>query len=587
MLRNKVVLPFYAIFFVLLFGCSPTRLETISQSSVVQCHNSTVVASKVESTRCVNNLQGNSNTGPFVTGIAEFSPRRVTVSGLTTPNADIPVEAAEINILRNGQIIQCGQTDIDGSFQLKLPRNAATYEIRIFARSATNDPQISILRSPSTNEPHYMSRAFTMTPDLTDIDLGGIKATHLGDIEAGAFNIYAQLLAASQRLTTLTSSCSASGCHSMFPLPKVRVYWQKGFNPVSYLPGFSSDETSGLSFFYPCDDSIYILGGINGNTESADTDHFDNSVIIHEFAHFIEDALGIADSPGGQHDINSKIDPRLAWSEGFANFFQSAMLQSEFYRDTYGNSDGTTGFLINENLDTGTGDMGTELGEGNFRELAISRSLWRSIQSSPGLPFASVWQTVSSTTANGFASPQTYFRNFGLFLKRLINFTPSGVDLNPLLTQEFQLASEIDFASKLRPGNSTCSITVELVPEENVSAVVDSDLFSSNDFYQLAHGGGSFSIEIEYSQINVAQPTTLFAYLYKDSFTYGESSDVVLADELAYQPGTQTLHLTSSDLPQGQYMLNLKAFKSNTVPLGDGVRYSISINGDEGCFDDI
>lgn len=93
---------------------------------------------------------------------------------------------------------------------------------------------------------------------------------------------------------------------------------------------------SPLSFYKPGERKLFILGGSNGNVDTADTDHFDNSIILHEYGHFLEDVYGKTDSPGGYHNGSSIIDPRLAWSEGFTNSFQGAALGKNFYLDTAG-----------------------------------------------------------------------------------------------------------------------------------------------------------------------------------------------------------------------------------------------------------
>ena len=131
---------------------------------------------------------------------------------------------------------------------------------------------------------------------------------------------------------------------------------------------------------------LYLLGGENGDVDFSDTDHFDNSVIIHEYGHFIEDIFGAPNSPGGSHNGNSVIDPRLAWSEGWADFFQAAVTGQPYYRDTKGNvncseTDPTscTGVLFDESIDVPTDDRPILLGEGNFHEFSVSRTLWQAL----------------------------------------------------------------------------------------------------------------------------------------------------------------------------------------------------------------
>src|SRR6185295_15313242 len=104
------------------------------------------------------------------------------------------------------------------------------------------------------------------------------------------------------------------------------------------------------------------------DTDNSDTDHFDNSVIIHEYGHFLEDNMFNSDSPGGSHNGDKVIDPRLAWSEGWGNFIQGAVRNVARYTDSLGNDDGTTRLIYDadmENAQIGN-DTPNANGEGNF-----------------------------------------------------------------------------------------------------------------------------------------------------------------------------------------------------------------------------
>jgi hypothetical protein len=150
---------------------------------------------------------------------------------------------------------------------------------------------------------------------------------------------------------------------------------------------------------------MYIMGGVNGDT-CADTDHFDNSVLVHEYGHFLEKDFGHSDSPGGSHNGNGIIDPRLAWSEGWANFFQSAVHGDRNYVDTTGNiscSSGT-GVQIDLNLEipqSGQDKMSpsTYLGEGVFREVSVSRVLWDTMENDPSATVGT-----AQTATDGFGA---------------------------------------------------------------------------------------------------------------------------------------------------------------------------------------
>ena len=57
--------------------------------------------------------------------------------------------------------------------------------------------------------------------------------------------------------------------------------------------------------------------------------HFDDFAVIHELGHFIEDHCGEFISAGGTHALVVRIDPRLAWSEGWSNYFAAQVLNNK------------------------------------------------------------------------------------------------------------------------------------------------------------------------------------------------------------------------------------------------------------------
>ncbi len=87
--------------------------------------------------------------------------------------------------------------------------------------------------------------------------------------------------------------------------------------------------------------TAYVVGfGVRGmfvlGAEDLDTDEYDVHVIAHEFGHYMEDRLGRTDSTGGFHTITARLDPRLAFSEGWSNAFSAMAVGDPFYKDSRG-----------------------------------------------------------------------------------------------------------------------------------------------------------------------------------------------------------------------------------------------------------
>ena len=86
---------------------------------------------------------------------------------------------------------------------------------------------------------------------------------------------------------------------------------------------------------------IRILGD-DGN----DTDEYDVHVVVHEFGHYFENSLSRSDSIGGAHSSSDRLDPRVAFGEGWGNALSGMILDDPFYRDSFGVSQ-SRGFSIN------------------------------------------------------------------------------------------------------------------------------------------------------------------------------------------------------------------------------------------------
>lgn len=85
----------------------------------------------------------------------------------------------------------------------------------------------------------------------------------------------------------------------------------------------------GGAFFSPSARAIYLRGDAAVNT-----DEYDEPVIAHEFGHFVTHQFARSDSPGGSHSLFEKLDPALAFDEGWATAFGALTLGTPVYRDS-------------------------------------------------------------------------------------------------------------------------------------------------------------------------------------------------------------------------------------------------------------
>ena len=427
-------------------------------------------------------------------------------------------------------------------------------------------------------------------------------------------------------------------CRNYDPsLHKISAYWQAGFNPNSYL-GNSAD---GLSYYLPGYSRLFILGGLNGDVSSSDTDHFDNAVIIHEYGHFLEDNWFRTDSPGGSHHGNDVLDPRLAWSEGWGDFFQAAVRGESHYIDTIGNVDGTTAMAFYSDLETPTigSDYPTASGEGNFREFATTRTLWDAVDAvnlAEPAPFGGsdditggfgeIWAALTKTLY-GFRDGNFAFRNPSLvyLAQQYLRLHPTGSDSpaqdwSNILSLNRSAADSSRYAQYLissRSGGSgflgsgsgsvantacTSSATVDtgnaslstnsyffsLLPVSiagDSGSLSTSNLFKNNRFFQLhldAGQAGTHTLQLIYQDDDGSSTTAdLDLYLYNSKARFAVSSDILgySRNSPSGTPTNRSLQSesVSASLVAGNYLVNVNVYTGGGA--GSRADYNLVLDG--------
>lgn len=349
---------------------------------------SAVYASKIKKCKIEQNLQ---NPNVQVAVKTNYTAKVSTITSLNSaPSIRISVEEKDIRYANYrilnaaGAIVYCGNTGANGLFNLTLKENE-TYTIKVYSYILFSTiANVAIMNSPAEASPYFIQKSFN-TSDTTSLQLVSKlpenSLTNLETNNSGAFNILDQIVTSNLFLKTNTQNCTT--CTSSFSnTPFLEIYWKLGLNPRSYL----NDPNTPVSFFLNFREGnthyyrIFILGGMNGISDAiTDTDEFDNSVIIHEYAHFLMSVFSKDSNPGGLHYAVESIDPRLAWSEGIANFFQAAVLNEGVYLDITGSS--AINIPFEKQNGASTKDKPSIRGEGNYREFSIARFFWDIIDS--------------------------------------------------------------------------------------------------------------------------------------------------------------------------------------------------------------
>lgn len=504
-----------------------------------------------------------------------------------------PVKYAEVAVYNSqNERVQCGITNgdgeikaLNGSSTLIIPYAAGTYTLRVIARSHINYNglsdyvTISVKEDKYKNSVHAVSTSFYSSGN-NSININLVAKARQSESESvlgGAFNILNTLqLGLSYIGNTTSTQCLAN--------KKVSVFWKAGFNPMQYDSPQADPQTLSNTSYYDRDTkALYISGGQLGDISLANTDHYDDFVILHEMAHLLEDQCGSMVSPGGGHNLTYRIDPRLAWSEGWANFLAAHILNkniddldstltgklanlTENSQINYGwtyffNSNGLSDSV--QNIQNGDGwfidfkKPGTNPGsfqfapytgqefdkvnptayaaEGHFREGAISRGLFKLLTEcgteciSSALSFEDIWDAyinIASTEAPYFGSDK--------ILKELKNnlgvIWTSGVRSAKTVTEKEALhLSVVDTGVTLWPGYARsltvgggCSLAIQARPDSAASNFA-SDQRYSNHFYVLPANVQSVTVAFNYSSgsNNIEHDLLVFkpGYFFNDDYS--------------------------------------------------------------------
>ncbi|NQZ01958.1 MAG: hypothetical protein HRT45_14950 [Bdellovibrionales bacterium] len=533
-----------------------------------------------------------------ISGTGAFEYRAYTGSGLgaveSTPK---PIRHAEVRILQGSNIVQCGETDASGNFSLNIPRDTGSYTLQINSRANNSFARVSVLNGPEKNQFYSIE---TTVSSSSSRNIGTMIAPATGSVIAGAYNILDQIVDANAYLRNNVGpgDCASNGCTEVSVAPKVAAYWQAGFNPGEYLNG------SPLSYYIRGFRRLFILGGLNGDTDFTDTDHFDNTIILHEYGHFLEDVYFGTDTPGGPHNGNSIIDPRLAWSEAWSNLFQGVVRGVGSYLDTEGNVDGDTDYLVfitfesNSSLVNDFPQFGVDngkgygqRGEGNFREYSITRLLWDSVDSntdgeSVTNGFEEMWTSLSNTTF-GWNNSRWKFRSMGTLHK--IHNDRSGVeDWTTLQTIEKHAPDRGEYAQYIEPdaGCADADFYVTLTPGGPGSGSPSVDYFRDHDFYHL-RGPASGTLTVEFQDTDsLGTEADLDIYVYDENARLFNSDDrrasTTATNNTPTVPGDLEVDSVRLNLGSGDYLIDVFSFTG----LGTRVRYGLKLNGTRLCLKD-
>ncbi len=296
--------------------------------------------------------------GPAVTfaGIVHYEARRPTAHGASESLERRPARFVEV-VAEDADHRELSRTltDAEGRFSLQAPGRAPAIAVYAHATRDGQDVRVSAQADGSVTHALRIARPDASHP----LDLTAADATPDGI--AGAFHI----------ADTILAGLDASHAWTGQTLPPLMVYWGRG---VTTEWSFYRGERPAHSGRF----CLELLGGSPGQQRSTDTDEHDEGIILHELGHFVFDRLSSNSSTGGSHPSGFLIDPGLAWEEGRATWFSSAVRHDPHYQDTIGLEPGGSLRVDHDLEHSAPGPRGI----GN--EMSVSDVLWDLIDGSEG-----------------------------------------------------------------------------------------------------------------------------------------------------------------------------------------------------------
>jgi hypothetical protein len=276
-----------------------------------------------------------------------------------------------------------------------------------------------------------------------------------------------------------------------------------------------------------------------------DSDEFDDSVIAHEYGHMLVAKFSRDDSPGGQSHIGDMLDPRVAWSEGVANFFSSLVRNDSVWRDSNGpNGSNVYRFNIEDNIPTGDNP-------GYFSESSVDGLLWDLYDGQDDdtdhvqYPWPLIWSAITDLRNDRFIY-------LPYFLDHFLERFPAATDDVRTMVQ----ARSIDFQPNVRPSVTNPFPTP--MKDSSVTGVVDSlttqrtNLMSSSHFYSFTTTGGSVSIRMDVTGLGPGGNSNDL-----DIFLMDANGRVIARSDNGLNGQSE---LISMRLPRGAYVVEIRSF---------------------------
>jgi hypothetical protein len=481
-----------------------------------------------------------------IAGSAFYQKIPVNDSGLDiTRPVMVPIRSTRVEVVDRSlqSVVAVSETDPNGQFRIPVPFEP-DLTIRVVTRLRSGDLRVA----DNTNN----NALYSITADVDARQAVGRVTIADNSRLSGAFNIL-EILQRSNDTVRLADV-------TVIP-PPIAVFWStrntsRGGNPAEGLVG--------TTYFNFTNNTAFVLGD-----RAVDSDEFDDSVIAHEYAHFLAARFSRDDSPGAAHGVGDMLDPRVAWSEGWANFFSSAVRNDQFFRDSMGaNGVRILKYDLEDNVPP------EDVRPGYWSEASVHTLLWDLFDDHADagdevqFPLPTIWNAFTDLRNDRFVY-------FPYFLERFLARAPES---GPALQAMAQLRS-IDFQPNVRP-SVTMPFPRPIRVGDTVTGDVDSftarrtNLIQSSHFFTFTTTGGSAAIRLDITGVGPgANPNANDL----DLFLTDLNGRLIHRSDRGLNGQSE---LISMSLPAGTYVIEIRSYytkvETNTMVFNSG-QYRLNV----------
>ena len=414
-----------------------------------------------------------------------YEHREWDATGFTGVVTSLPVRYADVQVCDASKqmikVIGTGKTDASGNFSVSVTDTSTRPKVRVRILTQTTQTSDLFVKVTTQNGTVYAANTSDVTnhgPN-TNVDWG-----------------------------TMTVAAFSGG--EAYNILDLAIY---GADYIKSLSGSRPGSSKLYTVKWQIDGGVGVSATSGSTTQLRDTAGYDDTVVLHEWGHYVQNNYSKQSNPGGTNFLSDCAqDPRLAWEEGAASYFGNAVRRFAGLPNAnlYIRTDGAPGpgHVLNwYDLENPVQYVCT----GDTSEVTNSRTLWdigdgpATTDTTPGtddnppdalvLPDTEVWQVMTGPIKNAtYVTAESFWDGW---------FDPTVANGNFAAMQAIWGSFSIEFWQDASEPNNTTATATPLVandpavhltyfydPDGDGKGDVDTDIFRFT-----STGGTSYTIE--------------------------------------------------------------------------------------------